>query len=189
MKDVLNIIGTRYSCRKYTDVPVTQEQIDALVKAALYAPTAFDAQPFKLLVVTNKELIKQLNDEAMVIIEATNKPYYEKIMERGGQPYYNANAMFIILKEDGNPQAAGGLDDINTGIMAQTIALAAYGLDLGSVIAQSVGIPFGGDAGADLKAKVNWPEGYSYGVGVLVGNPDMTKEPHELSFDKVIYTK
>ena len=189
MSDLLKTIQTRHSCRKYTDVPVTQEQIDELVKAALAAPTAFDAQPFKLLVISNKEIIQDLNDQAMVIIEATNKPYYEKIMERGGKPYYNANVMFVILKETNNPQAGDGLGDINTGIMAQNLALAAYGLDLGSVIAQSAGIPFGGANGAQLKAKVGWPEGYDYGVGVLVGNPDMTKEPHELSFDKVVYTK
>ena len=52
--EVLRIIHQRKSVRKYTDKPVTKEQLEVLLKAAMAAPTAGNKQPWAFVVVTDK---------------------------------------------------------------------------------------------------------------------------------------
>lgn len=55
------MIEKRRSIRKYTDIPVSKEQIEQIVKAATLAPSAKNRQPWKYLVYT-KEAKRQLLD-------------------------------------------------------------------------------------------------------------------------------
>ena len=54
MNEVLNAIEQRRSVRGYEDRALTQEQIDALVKAALESPSARNAQPWHFSFVTDR---------------------------------------------------------------------------------------------------------------------------------------
>ena len=47
MTDFLELARDRYSCRAFTDRPVEPEKIDALLAAAVAAPTAVDRQPWR----------------------------------------------------------------------------------------------------------------------------------------------
>lgn len=57
------LINARYSCRKFKDTPVEQEKIDKILNSALVAPTACNLQPQRILVLTDKEKIKMLDEE------------------------------------------------------------------------------------------------------------------------------
>jgi len=50
----------RYSVRAYKDIPVEQEKIDRILKAASIAPTACNNQPQKIFVVKSEEKRKAL---------------------------------------------------------------------------------------------------------------------------------
>lgn len=52
----------RFSCRKFKDKAVEQEKIDIILNSALFAPTAVNRQPQKILVLTDKEKLSKLND-------------------------------------------------------------------------------------------------------------------------------
>ena len=60
--DFLKLAQERYSCRKFEDKPVEDEKIDALLQAAQLAPTAVNFQPQRILVLTDKEKIKALEE-------------------------------------------------------------------------------------------------------------------------------
>lgn len=57
------LIKNRYSCRKFKDTPVEKEKIEKILEAALVAPTACNLQPQRILVLTDKNIIKALDDE------------------------------------------------------------------------------------------------------------------------------
>lgn len=61
--DFSQLIGERYSCRKFKDLPVEQEKIEKILNAALAAPTACNLQPQRILVLTDKKLINALDEE------------------------------------------------------------------------------------------------------------------------------
>lgn len=56
----MNTIFKRISVRKYTDQPVEAEKIDAILKAAMQAPSAGDQQPWEFYVVTDPKVIASL---------------------------------------------------------------------------------------------------------------------------------
>ena len=55
---VLDVISSRKSVRYYTDEKVSDEDINTILKAAMAAPTGFDARPWKFIVIKNKETMK-----------------------------------------------------------------------------------------------------------------------------------
>ena len=56
----LELAHDRYSCRKFSDKPITQEAINKIIEAAQTAPTAVNKQPFKIWVIKEKESIEKL---------------------------------------------------------------------------------------------------------------------------------
>lgn len=59
---MLDEIYKRQSIRKYLDKEVEPEKIEALLRAAMSAPTARNTQSWRFLVVTNKEALASMTD-------------------------------------------------------------------------------------------------------------------------------
>ncbi|MCL2574631.1 MAG: nitroreductase family protein [Defluviitaleaceae bacterium] len=183
MNDVLTTIQTRFSCRNYDGRPVEQEKVEALVKAALQAPSAMNIQPWKIIAITNKDLVDELDAAAMEIIATDpDQTRFNRIKDRGGKVFYNAPCMFLILKD---PKAKWA--DLDCGIVTQNISLAATSLGLDNVIVAMAAIPFTPPGCCEFKKRVDFPFGYEFGMGVLVGYGIDKKEPHEIDMDKVTY--
>jgi nitroreductase len=182
MNETLKTIMERYSCRDFTGAPLTGEQIKAFVEAALASPSGMNRQPWHIIVITNKILIDELDAEGMKILSAADdKSGYDRIMSRGGKLFYNAPCMIIVATNKSNPAA------MDCGILSQNIALAAHSLGLGSVICGMAGIPLSGPCADDFKKRLKFPDGYDFGIAVLVGTAKSGKEPHELDMTKITY--
>ena len=54
MKDILDLIQSRRSIRQYTDEPVTDEQVETLLRAAMAAPSAGNEQPWEFVVIRDQ---------------------------------------------------------------------------------------------------------------------------------------
>ena len=59
---VISNIMTRTSIRSFTDEPLTDSQIETLLRAGMAAPSAVNKQPWKFVVVKNKPLLRQIAD-------------------------------------------------------------------------------------------------------------------------------
>jgi len=185
MNETLKTIAERYSCRDFADAPLTDGQVTAIAEAALAAPSARNAMPWHIIIVTDKSIITDIDNEGVRILTTGDDPlgYGSRLREEGGNLFYNAPCM-VIIAGDGSPYAAN-----DCGIVSQNITLAAHSLGLGSVICGLAGVPFGGPRGAELKKLLKFPEGYDFSIAVLVGTPNTGKEPHELDTSKVTYVK
>jgi len=182
MNETLKTIAGRYSCRDFTGAPLAGDQIHAIANAAAAAPSAMNRQPWHVIVVTDKALIDELDDEGMRILAAAeDKSGYERILSRGGKVFYNAPCM-VMVASDGSDYAA-----MDCGILSQNVALAAHSLGLGSVICGMAGIPLSGPRGDALKKRMKFPSGYGFGIAVLVGAAKSGKAPHELDMAKITY--
>ena len=74
-----------------------------------------------------------------------------------------------------------------SGFMIQIITLAASSLGLGNVICGLARLVFDTAKGEEFKAKII-PEGYEFGVAVLVGYPtEKEGEPHKADVTKIQY--
>ena len=58
----LEAIHQRRSIRKFSDAPVGDEQVEALLRAAMSAPSAGNAQPWQFIVVRDRALLDKVPD-------------------------------------------------------------------------------------------------------------------------------
>ena len=59
---IIKAIKERRSIRKYKETPVVREQIDALLEAAMLAPSACNSRPWRFVVITRRETLNKLAD-------------------------------------------------------------------------------------------------------------------------------
>ena len=182
MNETQRNILERYTCRDFKDTPLTQQQIDDLVKAALSAPSAMNLQPWHIIMVTDKALINELDAEGMSILKtAEDQSMYERMMSRGGKLFYNAPCLAIVLS-DGSKW--GTLD---CGILCQNIVIAAQSLGLGTCIVGMAGVPLGGPKAEEYKRRLSFPKDHTFAIAILIGEINSGKEPHEHDNSKVSY--
>ena len=185
MNETLKVIEKRSTCRSYNGQMPPQEMLEAIAKAAVQAPSALNGQPWRVIVVKNKALIDEIENDVLRIMKAmADQTGYQRIMSRGGKPFYNTPCMIFVPFD---PKAfRGGAFDC--GIIIQNIALAAASLGLDNCICASAGTALMGDRGSEFKAKLGFPEGYEYGLAVMVGyGAAAPASPHEPDMAKISY--
>ena len=178
MNPTLKVIANRYSCRAFEGKLPQREQLDAIALAAVQSPSGMNRQPWKIVVVTDKSFIEEMDAEGMRILsEQEDKAFYDRMMARGGTMYYNAPCMFFILKKPGM--------DLDCGIVSENIALAASSLDLGNCICGMARIPLTGERGDEFKKKLGIEGEWEFGMAVLVGHAKEVTKPHEPDMSKI----
>ena len=183
MNETLKTIATRYSCRGYKDTPLTDAQIKAVAEAAIQAPSAMNRQAWRIIMLSDRVLIDEIEKLGLDIFAAQeDKSAYNRIMSRGGKIFYNAPVMAVVAVDPSHPLAS-----MDCGIVCENIALATTSLGLGNVICGMACAPLNGDAGAGLRRKLQFPEGFTCGCAVLLGTPADAGKPHEPDQSKIIY--
>jgi nitroreductase len=113
--DVMEAILTRRSIRKYTGEPVSEEDLQTILRAGSYAPSAHNYQPWRFIVVRDVEKLTAI----------ANSHRYAKMLPEAG--------CGIVVAGDKSVQKKLGflVEDCSAAI--QNILLAAHGLGLGTV--------------------------------------------------------
>lgn len=62
MNSFLELAKNRYSCRKYLDKPIEKEKLDYVLEAGRVAPSAVNFQPWKFIVVQEKDNLKKVHE-------------------------------------------------------------------------------------------------------------------------------
>lgn len=111
-------ILTRVSVRRYTDEPVADEQVSALLHAAMSAPTGVNKQPWEFVIVDSRDLLEQL---------AAALPYAKM----------TASAPLAIVICGNRKRMLPGVDsnlwEQDCSAASENILLAAHALGLGGV--------------------------------------------------------
>lgn len=171
MNEVLHAIECRCSTRGYTDEKLTQEQLEALLRAGLQAPTAANRQEIHISVIEGGHpLLKAIEEEMLAGAKAKNPAH---------NFYYEAPVLFLLSGD-----AAFSWSPVDAGIAAQNIALAAEGMGLGSLIIGCIKNAMRGPRQAEFSSALKFPEGYAFEVAVAVGHKAVSKEPHVYSMEK-----
>ena len=71
---IMNNILTRTSIRAYTDQPVEDEKVEAMLRAAMAAPSAGNKQPWRFVVVKDKKTLTAISDNLHTMTMAKDAP-------------------------------------------------------------------------------------------------------------------
>jgi nitroreductase len=182
--ETLEAIHTRYACRAYDGSPIPIKTLRDIARAGLAAPSAMNLQPWRLVIVSEKKLIEELDAIGMAQLEAGNPAAHQRMMDRGGTLFYNASAIIFVLKSTAE---LGFSPELDCGIVTANLVLAARDLGVDSVICGFARILFSGDRGSELQERLRFPEGFDFAASVLLGyasGPAGT--PHQPDTSKII---
>ena len=184
IKNTIESIKSRYSCRAFTDKIPSDKDLQIIAESAVAAPSALNIQPWRVIIVKNKQLLDELEAEAFNNLDEGAR---ERVMSRGGKVYYNTPCQIIIAIEGNHNKWA----NIDCGIITQNIALAAESRGINSLICGMIHYAFMGDKGDYFKERLGFHEDYEVGLSVLLGYADESgvKPPHELDIGKVSWVK
>lgn len=62
--DIEEVIQKRYSCRSYRDTPVPEEKLKSVLEAARLSPSASNRQPYKFIIIKDREKREKLAEAA-----------------------------------------------------------------------------------------------------------------------------
>lgn len=184
INETLGVIHERSSCKVFADRAVAREKLEAVAQAAIEAPSATNAQPWQIMVVMDQALIGEIEQETLRQMKdiPAFRGFYDMVMATGMKLLMGAPAMVVVAVD--NRDACAGYD---CGIVCENMALAAQSLGLGSRIVGIPSVAFSGDQAEALKARLRFPEGYDFGLAVLLGEPAETKAPHEPTPAKITW--
>jgi 5,6-dimethylbenzimidazole synthase len=138
--EVFEAIRGRRSCRKFSPEPIAEPDLDLILEAGTWAPSAANNQPWEFLVVSSAGLKQRILDEALA--------RKQEVFEKSGWKWLDRNQVGflleapIILAVVGNPKRAAA-DQFLAGrgesyaqscaAAVQNMLLAAHALGLGSL--------------------------------------------------------
>lgn len=105
---VADVILSGYSERNYTTVPVTDEQLDLILKCGIKAPSAMNNQPWRFTVIRDEATMKQIINNVA-----------------------SGNVLIIV---SGLESPEGTTPDFDCGLTTESMFIAAHGLGLGARI-------------------------------------------------------
>lgn len=180
---VLDTIAARRSHRAYEATPVTDKQLDALLKACMDAPSAVNRQPWHVSVVRNQALLHEMNAELraqMMQREASERS--PRFADPSFDVFYHAPlVLFLSANPDWRYSA------LDCGIAVQNIALAAESMGLGSVI---LGMPrdaFAGSRREEFEKALGFLSGEVFQIAIAIGVPADNKDAHPVHEGHVSY--
>ena len=159
MNQALEAIYKRRSIRKYKPEQISREELDAVLKAGVCAPTGMNRQSPIILVLQDKEQIAYLSR----LNAAVN--HWES------DPFYGAPTVLIVLAEADSPYAVQ-----DGSLVMGNLMNAASALGLGSCWVNRAREVFDSDEGKALLKKWGITGNY-IGVGnCILGYPDEERE-------------
>lgn len=150
MNETLKTLESRRSCRKFVPGKMPSEaDLNAILKAGVYAPSGMGRQPVKIIAITNKEI----RDE----ISAANA----KFMGQSGDfdPFYGAPVILAVIADK---TAATYLYDGS--LVIGNLLNAAESVGLGSIWIHRAKEEFESEVGKKILAKLGI-EGEWEGIG------------------------
>ena len=153
-KDILE----RRSVRKYKPDPVPEELVQAVVEAGLWAPTARNEQEIKIVRVNDPALRKQFREDFTAAGGRTIRPL----------PFdYESPEFFFLFGPRDFPYT-----EMDTGIVAENMCLAAQSLGLGTVMIGCIRDFMRSEAAAPWRERLGIGDGDIFTLGLCLGYAD-----------------
>jgi len=133
MNNIVDIVKSRRSIRKYLDKSIPEEIVDKLIEVAKWAPSGMNEQPWGFIVVQDKLLIKELSDHSIPyiskVVEENPKfiRYKKRMAVKNFSIFYHAPCVIIIL---GRRDAFSYHNDC--AMAAENLMLTAWSMGIGS---------------------------------------------------------
>ena len=194
--EVLEAIKTRRSTRKYMDKAVESDRLEKVIEAGRYAPSGGNSQTTHFIVVTNKDVLKKLEEKVVSAFSAMEEtPGMYKSMafairaSKTGKFIYDYSAPVLIITAN---QKSYGNNMADCSCALENMMIAANELDLGSCWINQLRWLNENEEILDIMYSLGMDENERVYGALAVGYPDTesglpVREPLERTGNKVTY--
>lgn len=158
--DLMELMGQRYSCRRFTDEQLTDEELATILEAGRIAPSACNNQPWRFIVLQSEEELAK--------VDACSKCRY------GAQ-----TVILVCFDKEAsakNPDVTPDYGWIDCGLALMQMALAAENLGIASCIV-------GAYEPAKAREALNIPDNLITYQFLMLGHSDM--QPSRMHYDRL----
>jgi nitroreductase len=181
MNDIINNMIERRSIRKYKTEQITEAELEAILQAGVYAPSAGSRQSAIIVVCQNTEIntaLGKINKAAFKGRMSTETAYISKeqpsIADNAAiqSGFYHAPTVLTLFAPKNFLYSIA-----DCYVAAQNIMLAAYSLGVGSCMVARAEDTFSSELGQRLQKEWGIDETYEAKIHVTLGYPADTKPP------------
>lgn len=173
MNETLKVINNRRSIRRYKDEQIGDSELQEILNAAVYAPSAMNQQKWHFTVIQNKDILNRMVDIIKENILSLDKGF---LAQRAGEPgyntFYNAPTVIMITGDENTRWI-----EIDCGLAAENITLAAESQNIGSCVITTAGFLFASPKGNELRKELGVPDGYKHICSIAIGYKDGENPP------------
>lgn len=167
--EIQNAVLTRRSIRKYKDQKISKDDLNSILKAAMYAPSAMNLQAWQFVLIDDKN----------VLIETIKSIHYAEMLRQ-------STAAILVCGDSAVEKNESWLLQ-NCSAAIQNILLSAHGLGIGSCWIAIHGMD---DVYKNIKNQFGLPENIVPVSLISLGYPDETVTAEErFKQDKIHYNK
>lgn len=177
-----NILERR-SVRSYNSDPVSQEDIEKIVECAINSQSAMNSQPWHLSVVTNKELLGEIDKK--VVESLIDTPAGKRMqLSSDSKVFYNAPLAIFVAADKSFELAM-----YDCGMLIENMSLAARSLGIGCCTIGCMRNFLKSDEGKEYREKLGIPDGFESDICVIFGHSDNFKPAPKPREQKYIFVK
>lgn len=176
--DVQEAIATRRSIGKVSDEPISREQINALLEAAVRAPTHHLTEPWRFVVLTG-DALDGLGDAMAERVRESSEgatDLEDKVALEKSRPRRAPVIITVVYRPSTNPKAIEMEDRYSVGAGMQNILLLAHAQGLGAFLRTGPASRYPGVA-----EHLGLSEGEEIAGFIYVGKPLPQDEPAPMS--------
>ena len=163
MNDVLKTIERRRSVRSFSDNQIKDNELQAVMEAAQYAPNA-GSQSWQFIVIQKEELINDLSNASKEIAKNNEVEFIRELANNQDfNAFYNAPTVILVCGDESPWMPA------DCAAATQNILLAAESLGLAACWIYFGLIVFGSESGSRYKTILGVKEGYKPLYSVALG--------------------
>ena len=162
---VIDAIMARRSIRAYTDEQVSRELLDKIAECGINAPNGMNAQQWEVRIVDSKEWLDKATTAYRENAKGTpaEKQFEESTFKN---MFRNAPAVIFVAHKPGL------CTQVDCGLMAGNMIMAAQSLGLGSICMMGPLMFFKSDAGKPMLESLGFSEGYEPLLCIGIGYAD-----------------
>jgi nitroreductase len=174
---VIEAIKSRRSVRDYLDKQVSEDAVNQVIDAGIHAPTALGLQPWNFVVISGKDIIKEISDHIKPMVqehlkdstEQLAKDLKEKMKNKDFNLFYDAPVLILVMHNRDDKLA-----DYDCALCAENMMLAAHSLGLGSCW---IGAGAFIQQSPELLDDLDIPHDFKIVAPIILGYPRSTPSP------------
>jgi len=165
---VLDIIKSRRSIRKFTDIQIKEDDLEAILEAGMWAPSAGNSQAWHFTVIQDPEVLDWLNKQVKEAAKLFRVEYIQKMANNEKlNVFYNAPTVIVVSGDESDPDAT----EANCAAATQNMLLAAEALGLGACWVNFIRHPCDRNAAnkREFLDRLAIPQGYKPYSSIVLG--------------------